>query len=406
MNKKEILLFALLAAASFYLRLNYISDMEYKGEERLVYESGARIATLKEFPLTSETCSIGIPNPPLFNYMIALYAFIGKTPVGATVCIASLNALAVLAFYLFIRKRFSPFIAWSSSFLLATTPWAVIYSRKIWCPDPIAAFSIFMMISAQKVFDEKKPVFWIPLSISAIILLQLHYSSLFLVFAIPLVMAINRFRPTARDIKYMVICLIVCIFSFLPLLVYCLKNMGPLAAEFGNRGYLSLPLHLRIFESAKGIMQITTGLAMRRTLGNDIALFNSFLGGTFIVVISQILYTLSIIFFIIGIAYALKKIKENFILRYSIIILFSAIFYMTFISTRTGGYFFFITYPIPFIFIALGMECLNRKRIQTYLMTSLILMNIYITLSFENFIHINGGSTGDYGVAYRCQKFR
>lgn len=392
---KKIFIIILLIVVSFYLRLNLISEMEYKGEEAMYYNIALKIAQAKDFPLAVMPTAAGVPNAPLFVYIIALFVLIGKTPVGATVCIASLNALAVIVFYLFIWKRVSNFIALSSSFLLATTPWAVIFSRKIWNPDLVAPFSIFLMISAYKVFEEKKTIFWVPLFLSLIALFQLHYAALFLIVAIPLIMG----KPSKKDIKYIVSGLILCVISFLSMAIYVARNLACVTHEFMMGEKEFLPLYLKLFSSAKDIIQMMTGLAMFRVLGNDLPSFNSFIG---IPELAQAVYFIAVIFFVIGVAYAVRNM-ENFLMRYSIIVLSLAILYIVLIIPKTRGYYFLVLYPIPFLLISWGAE--SFKKIGACFIVILILINIYFTYSFQRFIHINNGSVGDYQIPY-CNQSR
>lgn len=403
MSKKEIVLFILLSFTAFYLRLNLISDMEYKGEEKIFYEMANRISNLKEFPPAIYPTSMGIPNPPFFLYATAVIDLISRGPVGAAMGIAALNALAVIVFYLFARKRISPFVALWSSFLFATNFWAIIYSRKTWNVVLIAPLAVLLMISIYKLFEEKKTVFWIPFIISSIALLQSHYSTLFLVAAIPFVILSSKYRISAKDIKYAAGGIIACILSFIPLTIFSLNNSSQIIPDFMKfKSMYSMPVYMKVFESAKSFMQMITALAMKRVLGPDLDKFQSFIGNG-MAAFSILVYTVVVALFIIGLISAIRQSRNNFLMRYCLIMLFSSIFYTIFISAKATGYCFLVLYPVPFIMIALGAE---KLKIRNYIMAAIILMNIYVTWSFQRFIHINGGSTGDYGVAYRCQNYR
>jgi hypothetical protein len=70
---------------------------------------------------------------PIVAYLIvAGYYLFGWNPVAGTLIIASLNVLGVFLTYLVGRRLYTHQVGLMAALLLATSPWFVLYSRKIW----------------------------------------------------------------------------------------------------------------------------------------------------------------------------------------------------------------------------------------------------------------------------------
>ncbi|MFW9914070.1 MAG: ArnT family glycosyltransferase [Candidatus Thorarchaeota archaeon] len=70
---------------------------------------------------------------PIVAYLIvAGYYLFGWNPVAGTLVIASLNVLGVFLTYLVGRRLYTHQVGLMAALLLATSPWFVLYSRKIW----------------------------------------------------------------------------------------------------------------------------------------------------------------------------------------------------------------------------------------------------------------------------------
>lgn len=70
---------------------------------------------------------------PIVGYLVAVgYYLFGWNPVAGTLIIASLNVVGVLLTYLVGRRLYNHQVGLISAALLATSPWFVLFSRKIW----------------------------------------------------------------------------------------------------------------------------------------------------------------------------------------------------------------------------------------------------------------------------------
>ena len=139
--KRESIFPASLVAAAAFLRLWRLRQMEFKGDERESIELGLRL--LRERPWTSAASwprvglpsSGGVDNPPFYDWLMALFWQVTGSPLGCTALIALANVLALPAIYLWARRAVGPARALVVLGWLALSPYAVIYSRKLWPPE-------------------------------------------------------------------------------------------------------------------------------------------------------------------------------------------------------------------------------------------------------------------------------
>jgi hypothetical protein len=162
--------------------------MEFKGDEAVAcrlalavvdHLRGAAPAG-QPFPLVGLLSSVGVPNPPLFIYLLALPLALWRDPLAAAGTIALANVAAVGLCYLIGRRYFSPFVALAAAALYALAPWAVIFSRKIWAQDLLPVFLAGFLLAAHAFLVERRPRALVWLLALAAGAMQLHFSALIL----------------------------------------------------------------------------------------------------------------------------------------------------------------------------------------------------------------------------------
>ncbi len=85
---------------------------------------------------------------PLFYYIEYASALIfGATPLGAVMLIIILSILTVPVFYVFLRRLFSPVLAWGGSALMAVSLFFVTYSRFGWNPNLLPVFLLVFALA-------------------------------------------------------------------------------------------------------------------------------------------------------------------------------------------------------------------------------------------------------------------
>src|SRR5690349_5815798 len=112
--------FAFIVLLSGFLRLIYITAIEFKVDEAVNLFLSSRILFGHPFPPGATVSSFGILNPPLFLYVIFPSVLISTNPMFVSAGIAIINAFAVGFYYLTIKKYYTKSIAVFSSLLLAT----------------------------------------------------------------------------------------------------------------------------------------------------------------------------------------------------------------------------------------------------------------------------------------------
>jgi hypothetical protein len=90
------------------------------------------------------------------------------------------------------RRYFSPRVGVISAALFALSPWAIVYSRKIWSPNLIPICSCSFLIALHAFLVEKRPraALWLILLVG--VALQFHFSTAVLVVLIAAAVVMGR----------------------------------------------------------------------------------------------------------------------------------------------------------------------------------------------------------------------
>ncbi|MBM4429246.1 MAG: hypothetical protein FJ026_02715 [Chloroflexi bacterium] len=184
---------ALLLLASL-LRLGWPDISEFKSDEAHIARVAYDLATGRSIPLQGTGTAIGLPKSPLSVYLYALPSLLWRNPLWLTWFTAALNVLAVALCWWFGRRYWGPGGAGCAALLLATNPWAIHFSRKIWEPNLLPLFVLAWAATGASVFTEGRR--W-PLVLHLILLsasIQLHYSALTLIPVTALFLISHRSR--------------------------------------------------------------------------------------------------------------------------------------------------------------------------------------------------------------------
>lgn len=122
----------ILGAALRFVNLD-ISEFWY--DEATLSTLAQNMAAGKALPLLGIPSSANIPNPPAGVYVLAVPYLFSKNPLVAVGFIALLNVIGIGLLWLIAHRYFSPRAAFVSGLLYAVSPWALLYSRKIWGQD-------------------------------------------------------------------------------------------------------------------------------------------------------------------------------------------------------------------------------------------------------------------------------
>jgi hypothetical protein len=255
MRHERLIVIALLAIGAV-LRCWDLAAMEFKNDEQEALTLGIRLleerpwSTPAPWPRTGLPSSTSIANPPLFTWVVALFWAMTRDPVRATALVALANWVCLFPLYRWARRRLD--LERSLVFLavLCVSPFAVLYSRKLWGQDLLLPGLTLLLwgtewLRAQQTFWRGLAcVIWAALPIS-----QLHQSGpIALAVALPAAFIQSRYdarrgnhieigTPTVTSILAIVAGVGACLFFWIPYVEYLLS----LPSEaFGER--LTVPM--------------------------------------------------------------------------------------------------------------------------------------------------------------------
>jgi len=152
-GKLSLALILLLAAL---LRLGEPGIIEFLHDEALLSLMAQDMAAGKGIPLTGIASSVGLPNPPVSVYIMAIPYALSPSPQFATLFIAALNIAGVGLLWAIARRYFGQMVALAAGLLYAVNPWAILYSRKIWAQDFHTPFILLALLLGLLGFREGK----------------------------------------------------------------------------------------------------------------------------------------------------------------------------------------------------------------------------------------------------------
>jgi hypothetical protein len=177
-GRLEILALIGILVLAALLRLSAPGVVEFKRDEANLSYLALDLVRGQSLPLLGISSSVGIPNSPMSVYLFAVPYVFSSDPTLATQFVGLLNVLAVLLTYLLARRYYGAGVALLAALLYAVSPWAVIYSRKIWAQDLLPPFVLATILTALIGFIEgKRWAQWLCLPLLSITA-QIHYSAL------------------------------------------------------------------------------------------------------------------------------------------------------------------------------------------------------------------------------------
>jgi len=138
-----------------FLRFWNLDATEFKYDEARVCSLAANFVDTSTPPLHGMGSSTGIDNPPGAIYVMALPVLLSRDPLIATAFVALLNTIAIWGCFRLGQRYWGPLVGLLAALLLAVSPWAVFYSRKVWAqnlllPGVLALFSLIPRIDLAR----------------------------------------------------------------------------------------------------------------------------------------------------------------------------------------------------------------------------------------------------------------
>ena len=182
-------LIAVLALAAC-LRFWNLGAAEFKYDEARLCTLAADFVDTGVLPLRGMGSSTGIDNPPLAVYLMTMPILLSRDPLVATAFVALLNVVAVLCCYRLGRRYWSPGVGLVAAALLATSPWAIFYSRKVWAQNLLMPWTILFFASLLAWVVERKRWALAGAIATLAALTQIHFAALAFVPLFLLVLAL------------------------------------------------------------------------------------------------------------------------------------------------------------------------------------------------------------------------
>lgn len=143
----EALSLAAVLALGGVLRLGWVGVHSFGFDEARVSLLALQMARGGQFAYAGMPSSIGMPNPPGFVWLMALPFALSTDPLVASLLIGGLNLLAVLGVWVLARDAWGPWAALAAGLFMASSPFAVFYSRSIWSQDLLAPMAVLWALA-------------------------------------------------------------------------------------------------------------------------------------------------------------------------------------------------------------------------------------------------------------------
>jgi hypothetical protein len=385
-------------------RLVWNTDMEWKTDEKLMYRMANEAVQSARLPETGMMSGGGIVNPGFSVAPFAFFAFFTDSPLTMNRMVQLLNIAAIIGLLLFVNLRLNGIErqVWLFALaLVAVSPMAVVYSRKIWAQDTLPIFCLALLASNHYRRSRAGAFLW---GLAGALIGQIHMSGFFYAAGM-FVFTVLHDRVNRRSFSYpwwiagallgvipmfewiqfmmthpsegnLTLGHVLQLNFFLYLLfdafglnlLYILRDdfMGFLQFPYVGHFSFWLPALCHLLLAAAGVYTLT--VLVRKTLRNRHAMLNG--------------------------AFLKNATPSTFYLG----CIFTAGLFMTFSGTSVFPHYIIGAFPMQYLLVAKLLA--ERKRLLMWL----TVVQALLTLLFLVYIHVNGGApNGDYGVAYSRQ---
>jgi 4-amino-4-deoxy-L-arabinose transferase-like glycosyltransferase len=408
-----------------WLRLRDLDLVEFKSDEATAVDLARRVLE-GDFPTVGLISSIGAHNPPLFVYLAAVPLAVRDDPLAATAFVALLTVVSVVVTYVALRPRFGALVALGSAALFATSPWAVLYARKLWGQSVLPLVAVLLLWSLFAVLERARSRAVVAIPILLCLAFQLNFSALAL--AVPAaVLLVYR----VRDVHWRAFAVGVAVAALL---------LAPWLYHQVASGFDDVDTLLRgdTAESA-GVPEPGAAEAVRQTLdlvgvgdweyvaADSLPSFVTDVGSVWDAaraasLVITALFALGLVTCALCVVRGARRrplvelITSGAAARALMLVWLAGVclVYATPMTDRLFPHYLLVTFPVSFAVAAIGLTdlaaCLARwlgnAAVVGAVATILLVAGSYtaFTLSFQRFLGSSGGTAGDYGVVYRDKR--
>ena len=191
-RKLPLILLTLCLLVAAVLRFTDLDLMEYKSDESETVQNVSMIVDDRVFLTHGERSSKGPHQSPLPLYLLAPAWAMVASPLALVWWIALWNVAAVGVTYWIGHRFLSPRAGLIAAYCYAVSPWAVMFSRKIWRADMEPLFGALLLAAtlALVVNGRRRAIFWICLLAGVVV--QIHPTGYLAVGAVLLLLILYR----------------------------------------------------------------------------------------------------------------------------------------------------------------------------------------------------------------------
>ncbi|MDA0842308.1 MAG: hypothetical protein O3B01_25965 [Planctomycetota bacterium] len=401
--------FILMVAA--FLRLTHSGLMEFKGDEAVAAMMVADALGGGEWLTHGLMSSVGIYNPPVFIYLMMIPGLFSVDPIHLAQFVGLLNVGAVFLTWWFGRKIFNERVGLMAALFFAVSPWAVIYSRKIWAQDCIPIFSLLVIGGLYELIVKEDRRWFLPAFIAAGLLPGLHFSGLFAAFLFGVF--VLAFRPGVGWWRWAV-GVVVMGLMYIPYLLNHASSGGIGKSMSGARMSVDAVIYAGQIMSHFGFDYLVGGQqSIYQTLGNKI-IAADIAGGILIMAFVSGGCLLTKQVWTAG-----KRLKEEKgairpdaarLLCWGWLVLSVKGYLWLSLDKQIYPHYLIILYPIQFWLAAVAVDWMLERvgkswaRVAKAFVVLAASAEILFVGVFLRQVDLRGGFEGDYGVAYKHKR--
>jgi hypothetical protein len=408
------ILFFLVVLVAAYFRLASLNLAEFKNDEAGTSIVVKALVEHGQVPLLGPSMTTGGNAGPIYYYILAIPFLISTNPIVASAFVAVLNIVGVVFTFKFAREFFNERVALIATALDAVSPFAILFSRKIWNPDLIFPFTVILFYCLYAFVIKGRPRYLVPVFALYAIILQIHPITLFL--APVILLFLWKFRSGIRP-RYLFFGVVLFLTLFAPFIY------GQATSGFGEGGSFASTLRYFVFDNVNpSVVSLlsadTSGTGFDYILGSGAPAFYSSIYNvnSYFVVENLCLY--------LGLALVLVRATRHPFgedVRYSILLAWVAVptLILLFFNPTQGLYPFNLVmlFPANFLTVAVLFDYAMSRRTgisfrgkplpswpkvariaAAVVLISMLLSQIAFGIGFLGFLNSKGGTPGDYDV--------
>jgi len=394
-----------------FMRLVWLEDMEWKGDERLMYHVSQKVPITGEWPtLGMPSGAGGIPNPGLSMWVFVAAGHFFTDPVKITRVVAILNIIALLALFLLILFRVAPkqkeIWYWGLAFA-CVSPMAILFSRKLWANDLLPFFAIFVIIGSAYRHKRCGALLW---GVAGALVGQIHMSGFYYALALFLFTVFyERLASPPQKTRwfYWFMGSMLGSITLIPWAHHLLTSSHETVSklehvfEFSFYKYWFLdPLGIRMKYSFKSFFPVFMSYPLiGKTPTYLVGVLHLFLMGTGIYGLKLLVPKMRRILNDIRSGVYLQNLSLADFYIIALLVLMGGI--MTLSGVGIQEHYLIVVFPFTFIWLA---KVFYPRR---GILASILLSQLIISACFLSYVHTNHGVMGgNYGESYQSQKDR